>query len=86
MSTAHRTNAEDARGRKYVIGYLAAALLMLVLWVGVYAWAVEGASVGGFAAGHCPEIADQATRLACYDNTNQASQRQPGRGYAPVVR
>ena len=86
MSTAHRSDPGEARGRKYVIGYLVAASMMLVLWLGLYGWALKGSSGGVFAAHHCPEIADQATRLACYDSNSHPSQRQPSRGYGPVVR
>ena len=86
VSTAHRPDPGEARGRRYVIGYLVAASMMLGLWLGLYAWASAGSRGGVFAAHHCPEIADQATRLACYDSINHPSQRRPGRGYGPIVR
>jgi hypothetical protein len=86
VSTAHRSDRVEARGGKYVIGYLVAASMMLVLWLGLYAWALKGSSGGAFAAHDCPEIADQARRLACYDSISHPSQRQPSRGYGPVVR
>jgi len=84
MSTAHSTHP-DARGSKYVIAYLVAASMGLILWIGLYGLAFKGSSSGLLAAHHCAEISDEATRLACYDSTNHPSP-QPGRGYAPIIR
>jgi hypothetical protein len=86
VSTARRTKSVDAQGSSYVIGYLVAATMMLVLWLVLYATAFTGQSSGVPAARHCADIADQAARLACYDSANHSAQRQPGRGYAPVPR
>ena len=86
MSTAHRTNAIDARASKDGIGYLVVASMILLLWIGLYASAFKGSSTAGLTVRHCAEISDEATRLACYDNTNHASPRQPGRGSAPAIR
>jgi|SoiMethySBSTD1v2_1073268.scaffolds.fasta_scaffold3356291_2 hypothetical protein len=86
VSTAERTNSVDAQGSTYVIGYLVAAAMMLVLWLVLYGTAFTGHSSGVPAARHCAEIADQAARLACYDSANHSAQRPPGRGYAPVPR
>jgi len=86
MSTAHRTNAIDARASKYVIGYLVVASMILMLWIGLYASAFTGSSTVGLATRHCGEISEEAPRLACYDSTNHPSPRQPGRGSAPAIR
>ena len=86
MSTAHRTNPIDARGSKYVIGYLVVASMILMLWIALYASAFKTSSTAGLATRHCAEISEEAKRLACYDSTNHASPRQPGRGAAPAIR
>jgi len=86
MSTARSTNPVDARGNAYVLGYLVVASMFLILWIGLYGLTFKGSSSGLLAAHHCAEISDEATRLACYDSTNHLSPRQPGRGYAPVIR
>jgi len=85
MSTAHRTNPIDARASKYVVGYLVVASMILMFWIGLYALAFKGSSSGVLAARHCAEISDEGTRLACYDNTNHLSLRQPGKGSAPAI-
>ena len=86
MSTAYRNNRSDAQGSKYVIGYLVAASITMLFWIGLYGWAFNASSSGVPDARHCAEMADQAMRLACYDSTSHAFQRQPGRGYAPSTR
>lgn len=86
MSTAHPSHSIDPRGSKYVVGYLVAAVMILMLWIGLYGSAFKGSSSGVLAARQCAEIGNEATRLACHDGTNHPSPRPPGRGYAPMIR
>jgi len=86
MSSAHSTHPVDVGGGKYVIAYLVAASMILMLWIGLFTLAFKGSSSDLLAAHNCAGIGDEATRLACYDSTNHPSPRQPGRGYAPVIK